>query len=60
MCLVDLPTGRVSLRTTDFDIPGLIPLAMKRHYRSTNIWLGISVTAGAIPSRRSFIPKATA
>jgi len=38
--MVDLPTGRLSQTDLDFDIPGLIPLTLKRHYRSTNLWLG--------------------
>jgi len=40
MCLVDLPTGRLSLTETDVDLPGMPPLRLKRHYRSTNIWEG--------------------
>src|SRR6266566_3833092 len=40
MCYVDLPTGRLSLTETDVDLPGLPPLILKRHYRSTNIWQG--------------------
>ena len=40
MCTVDLLTGRLSNSEIDFDMPGPIPLVLKRHYRSTNIWLG--------------------
>jgi RHS repeat-associated protein len=40
MCYVDLPTGRLSLTETDVELPGLPPLVLTRHYRSTNIWEG--------------------
>jgi RHS repeat-associated protein len=40
MCNVDISTGRLSLSAVDFDLPGRVPLTFKRHYRSTNLWLG--------------------
>ncbi len=40
MCMVDLPTGRLSLSVTDVELPGPIPFALTRQYRSTNIWRG--------------------
>lgn len=40
MCMVDLVTGRLSLSETDFELPGPLPLTLKRRYRSTNLWRG--------------------
>lgn len=40
MCMVDLATGRLSLSAVDFELGGRIPLLQKRHYRSSNLWLG--------------------
>jgi RHS repeat-associated protein len=40
MCNVDLPSGRLSQIEPDFSIFGPIPLALVRHYRSTNAYAG--------------------
>jgi RHS repeat-associated protein len=40
MCLVDLPTGRLGLNETDWDLALPMPLRQVRSYRSTNIWRG--------------------
>ena len=40
MCTVDLPSGRVDLIETDFEIPSLVPLVLRRYYRSNGHWIG--------------------
>ena len=40
MCLVDLPTGRLSLTETDFNVIDIQDINIDRHYRSINNWLG--------------------
>ncbi len=38
MCLVELPSGRLELTETDFQLPGPITICLQRSYRSTTHW----------------------
>jgi RHS repeat-associated protein len=40
VCVVDIPTGRLTLVEADFDVSRFIPPAQVRSYRSDNTWCG--------------------